>query len=112
FGDAADGENHGTGARRDMVLAHGVHHFVESADNDLLQPLVHFVTVPEEAFLILDPLEVADGNTACIGKDIWQDGDSAPRQYFVGMRGGWAIGGLGDDASLDGFSVIQGDYIF
>src|SRR5262245_61674392 len=36
FGDAIDGENHGPGARRNMMLAHGVNHFHESADHNLL----------------------------------------------------------------------------
>src|SRR5215470_6791961 len=64
FGDAADGQDHGAGARRNVVLAHGIQHFVESADHDLLQARVDFVRVPHQTFLVLHPLEVADGDAA------------------------------------------------
>src|ERR1700740_3480468 len=37
FGDTADGENHGTCARGNMVLAHGLQHLVKGAHHDLLQ---------------------------------------------------------------------------
>ena len=42
FGDAADGEDHGAGARRNVMLTHGVHHLVERPHHDFLQPRIHF----------------------------------------------------------------------
>src|SRR5437879_12525858 len=61
FRDAANGEDHGAGARGDVMLAHGVHHLVEGADHDLLQARIHFVGVPHQPFLVLHPFKVADG---------------------------------------------------
>src|SRR6267378_5263535 len=68
LGDAADGEDHGAGARRDVMLAHGVHHFVKGTHDDLLQACVDFFDVPHQAFLVLYPFEVADGDAAGVGK--------------------------------------------
>src|SRR6266478_3602432 len=58
FRDAADGQDHGSGAWRDVMLAHGVHHLVKGTNHDLLQAGVHFFDVPHEAFLVLHPFEV------------------------------------------------------
>src|SRR5258705_8164274 len=103
--DAADRQNHSPGPWWHVMFAHGVDHFVESADHNALQALIDLFGVPEQAFLILHPLEIADRNAAGIGQDVWQDSDSAARENFVGMRRGRAVGSLGDDAGLDGFSV-------
>src|SRR6266852_2714240 len=105
FGDAADGEDHGAGAGRDVVLAHGIHHFVESAHDNLLQARVDFVDVPHQAFLVLDPFEIADGDAAGVGKNVRENGDAAARKDFVGVGRGGAVGGFGDDAGFAGFGV-------
>src|SRR5882762_1348585 len=93
FGDAADGEDHGAGAGRDVVLAHGVDHLVEGAHDDLLQARVDFVDVPHQAFLVLYPFEIADGDATGVGKNVRQNGDTAARENFVGVGGGGAVGG-------------------
>ena len=36
FGDAPDGQDHCSGAWRNVVLAHGIHHFVKTAHHDFL----------------------------------------------------------------------------
>src|SRR6266436_6669941 len=74
FSHAVDGENHGAGARWNVMLAHGVHHFEESADHNLLQARVDFVSVPHQAFLILHPLKVADSDAASVGQNVGQHG--------------------------------------
>jgi len=43
FGDAIYGKNHGAGAWRNVMLAHGFHHFMEAAHDDFLQAQIHFV---------------------------------------------------------------------
>src|SRR6266436_8248349 len=111
LGDATDGENHGAGARRHVMLAHGVHHFVEGTHHDLPQALVYFLAIPEEAFLVLHPLEIADRDTAGVGQDVWENGDAAPGEDLVGMRGGGAVRGFRDDAGLDGFGVVQRNHV-
>src|SRR6267143_6178181 len=75
LGDAADGEDHGAGAGRNVVLAHGVHHFVEGAHDDFLQARVDFVDVPHQAFLVLYPFEIANGDATGVGKNVRQNGD-------------------------------------
>src|SRR6266481_3922469 len=112
FGDAADGEDHGAGAGRDVVLAHGVDHLVEGAHDDLLQARVDFVDVPHQAFLVLYPFEIADGDATGVGKNVRQNGDTAARENFVGVGGGGAVGGFSDNASFDGFGVVQRDDVF
>ena len=56
---------------------------MESADHNALQPLIDLFGVPEQAFLILHPLEIADRDAAGIGQNVWQDGDSAARARFA-----------------------------
>src|SRR5258706_10258954 len=85
FGDAADGEDHGAGAGRDVVLAHGVDHLVEGAHDDLLQARVDFVDVPHQAFLGLNPFGIADGDATGVGQLFRQYGDAAARENFVGV---------------------------
>src|SRR5436190_24262830 len=70
FRDAADGQDHGTGARRDVMLAHRVHHLVKGTNHDLLQAGVHFLDVPHEAFLVLHPFEVTYRDPAGVGENI------------------------------------------
>src|ERR1700682_6840387 len=55
FSHASHAENHRSGARRNVVLTHGIHHFVESAHHNLLQPHVHLFAVPKQPFLVLHP---------------------------------------------------------
>src|SRR5260370_4228256 len=112
FGDAADGEDHGAGARRIVMLAHGVHHFVEGADHDFLEARVYFVDVPHEAFVVVHPLKVADRGGTGVGEYIRQHDNAAPREDFVSVRRGGAVGGFRDDAGLDGLGVVQGDDVF
>ena len=69
FGDAADGEDHGAGARRNVMLAHGLHHFVKGAHDGFLQAGVHFFGVPDQALLILHPFKIADGHAAGVGEN-------------------------------------------
>src|SRR5689334_3295701 len=112
FGDAADGQNHGAGAWGYVMLAHGLHHFMEGASHDLLQSPVDFVRVPHQAFLVLDPLEIAHGNSAGVGENVRQNNYATARQDFIGVRRGWTVGGFGDDACLNSFSVVKGDDVF
>src|SRR5690349_4616074 len=112
FGDTADGESHSGGARRDVVLAHGVEHFVEGADNDSLQAKIHLLGIPEQAFLVLDPLEIADGDAAGVGENIGQDSDAAARENFVRVRRGGTIRGFRNDTRLHDLGVIQRDDVF
>jgi hypothetical protein len=104
--DATNSENHGASAWRYVVFAHGVHHFVEGADHDALEAQIDLFGIPEQAFLILHPLEIADGNAAGVGQDIWQDGNSTACKNFVRVWSSWAISSFGDNAGLDGFGVI------
>src|SRR4029077_8469033 len=112
FGDAADGEDHGSGAGRGVVLADGGDHLMEGAHDDLLQARVDFVDVPHKAFLVLYPFEIADGDATGVGKNVRQNGDAAAGEDFVGMGRGGPVGGFSDDASFDGFGVVQRDDVF
>src|SRR5215470_16104784 len=112
FGDAADSQDHGAGARRNVMFAHGFHHFVEGSGHDLLQAQIHFVGVPHQAFLVLHPFEVADRHAAGVGQNVRQHGDAAAGENLVGVRGGGAVGGFRDDAGLDGLGVVQGNDVF
>src|SRR6202171_3906719 len=42
FGHTSDGENHGAGARRNVMFAHRFNHFMKSAHDRFLQAGVHF----------------------------------------------------------------------
>src|ERR1700730_11161241 len=95
FGDPADGEDHGAGAGRNVMLAHGVHHFVEGAHHYFLQARVHFLDVPHEPFLVLHPFEVAHGDAAGVGENIRQHDNPAARENLIGVRGGGAAFGGG-----------------
>src|SRR5260370_23094757 len=94
------------------MLAHGVNHFVEGAHHDFLEARVYFVDVPHQAFLVLDPFEVADGDASGVGENIREHDDAAARENFIGVRGGGAVGGFRDDASLDGLGIVEGDDVF
>ena len=43
------------------MFAHCFHHLVEAAHHDFLQAQIDFVGIPQQAFLILHPIEIADG---------------------------------------------------
>src|SRR5437016_3404131 len=94
------------------MLAHSVHHFVEGADHNLLKARVDLVGVPHQPFLVLDPLEVADGDAAGVGENVREHDNAAAREDFIGVRRGGAVGGFGDDTSFDGLGVVKGYYIF
>jgi len=62
---------------------------MERAHHDLLQSQVHFFAVPEQPFLVLHPLEIADRDAARIGQDVRSTVMPRRAKDFVGVRSGW-----------------------
>src|ERR1700730_7962046 len=112
FGHTSDGENHGAGARRNVMFAHRFNHFMKSAHDRFLQAGVHFFRVPDQPLLVLHPLKIADRDTAGIREDVWKDGDSLASENFIGVGRRRSVGGFGDYAGLDRLGVVQGDDVF
>src|SRR3712207_2777840 len=73
---------------------------------------VDLLELPEERLTVLDPLEVRDGDAAGVAEDVRDDGDPLRLQDLVGLRGGRAVGALGDQLRLDPVGVAAGDHPF
>ena len=69
-GDSLDGNHVCSHTERYVLLLAESINFVKCGKHDLLKHLVNFIKIPGKVLDILNPLEVGDNNTACIGKDI------------------------------------------
>ena len=70
---------------------------LERLAHRMIKLLADTVESPTIVLTILDPLEVADRDTAGVGQDVGQHGDAALFEGGIGGRINWAIGRFDDD---------------
>ena len=73
---------------------------LEGARDDLVQPRVHLVLLPEVLLQALHPLEVRDDDAAGVREHVREDEDAALLEDLVGGRRGRAVRALADDPRL------------
>ena len=71
--NACAGNDIGGGAQGDFVFLRHVPHGGKCLLHDADEAFVDFGLRPEEAGKVLHPLEVADGDAACVGDDVGHD---------------------------------------
>src|SRR4029077_16751794 len=79
---------------------------IEALLHHVLQPLVHFVFAPEKALAVLDPLEIADGDSARISENVGNNEDSLFFDDRVGVGSSRAIRAFAENLAIDAGSVL------
>src|SRR5437764_4643057 len=100
-GDPVNGQHIGGNAVVDFVQFRKAHHFIERVFHDVEKALVHFAFAPEETLAVLDPFEIADGNTAGVSKNIRHSENSFGVDNRVSLPGRRAVGALAKNFRLD-----------
>ena len=101
--DALDADGHSGDAMGDFLGSGALEHSGEGPLEDAEEAVGDFGFAPEEVLQVLDPFEVGDDDAAGVAKDVRDDEDFFPslEKDLVGIRGGGAVGGLGEDAALE-----------
>src|ERR1700754_3382484 len=86
-GYAVDGEHVGGDAVVDVVRTGVSDDVVKALGHDAVKTLVDFGFGPEVAHAVLDPLEVAGGDTTGVGEDVGYDKDALVSQDLIGDGG-------------------------
>ena len=110
-GDSLDGNHVCSHTERYVLLLAESINFVKCGKHDLLKHLVNFIKIPGKVLDVLNPLEVGDNNTACIGKDIRAYDDSSGIQDLICLNRSRSVGCLDDKFSLDASCVIFCDLV-
>jgi len=111
-GYAVDGEHVGGDAVVYAVVLGVGDDVVEAFGHDVVEALVDLGLGPEVAHAILDPLEVAGGNTAGVGEDVGDDEDAFVAENLVGDRGCRSVGAFAENFAADAIGVAAGDDVF
>ena len=80
--------------------------------HDACEALVDFFFAPVEAGEVLHPLEVRNGNAACVGQHIRYDQNAFVAQNVVALRGGGTVCAFDYDFGADAGCVFSGDLAF
>ncbi len=89
--DPFNGQDKRGGAQINTVLLGKFGHAAVGATHRLVQLRHDLVFFPTELLDVLAPLEIADGDTACIGKDIRDYGHAFADQDVVSLDGAWSV---------------------
>ena len=110
-GDLADSGDERRAAQREPALLSERPDALESVAELLGQLRPDFSAIPEEPAEVLHPLEVGDGDAACVGEHVRQDRDAALGEDRVRLERGGPVRALGDHPRLDPVGVLGGDLI-
>ncbi len=109
-GDALDAEGEGGEAAGELEFALLVFDGGFGAVEDDVELGDDFVARPIEVLEVLEPLEVGDDDAAGVAEDVGDDFEVvALVEDDVGLVGGGAVGGLGEDAAAELGGVGGGD---
>lgn len=64
---------------------------------------------PSDVFDVLEPLEVADGDSSSVAEHIRQEADSFFEEDVLALASGWPVSSLNDEFALELVSVVKVD---
>ena len=111
IGDPRHGQQVGGGPHVARLALGDGQGLVEGLDHDDPQLVVDHRLGPVVAVEVLDPFEVADRHAAGVAQDVGDHEDAVAGQDLVGLRGGRAVGRLGNEPGLDPAGVPLGDLV-
>src|SRR5450756_2841636 len=94
---------------RDLVcLVPGVHivDTVECLGHDTVKPLVDFLLGPVVSVVVLNPLEVGNGNATGVAQNVRDDKSAVLLKDLVCIRVDTTVGQLDDDLRLDVLRIV------
>src|ERR1700674_2684490 len=111
-GDPVDGQHVSRNAVIHFVNSGKTHHFIEGVVHHVEEALVHFALPPEKALAVLNPFEIADGDTAGVAKNVRHGEDPLGIYNRVGLPRRRAVGALAENPGLHLIRILLRDLVF
>ena len=110
FYNSGDGHHVGRVAHVDFFIERHFKHRVESAGEDMVFLLQHFLPGPVVVHVVLYGFKIGYGHTAAVAQEVGDHKDAFGLDDLVRFRRGGAVGAFGNDLhpaadGLDGFNI-------